>query len=129
MKAKETAKIKITIGSTSFVASTYGNETAKAFVALLSLTINMNELNGNEKYHYLSNNLPSAPAKPGTIHSGDIMLWGQNCVVLFYEAFSTSYSYTKIGYIDNPAGLDTALGIGNPTVTFEMLDTANSIVG
>jgi hypothetical protein len=48
------------------------------------------------------------------------MLYGDNCVVLFYETFTTSYSYTKIGSIDNPAGLKTALGTGDPEVFFEI---------
>lgn len=123
MKAQETAKIKITVGTTSFVASTYDNETAEAFVALLPMTIDMEELNGNEKYHYLSGNLPNSPANPGTINAGDIMLWGQNCVVLFYETFSTSYSYTKIGKVDNTTGLKEALGTGDVTVKFELVTT------
>lgn len=127
MKAQETPKIKITVGTTSFFASTYDNVTAKAFVELLPMTINMSELNGNEKYHYLSVNLPGSSANPGTINAGDIMLWGQNCVVLFYESFSTSYSYTKIGTVDNPAGLKTALGNGNPTVMLETYDNQTSI--
>jgi len=127
MNAQETAKIKITVGSVSFVATTYDNATAKAFIALLPMTISMNELNGNEKYHYLSGNLPSSPIYPSTIHAGDLMLYGQSCIVLFYETFATSYSYTPLGYIDNPTGLKTALGFNNSTVKFEVLENATGI--
>jgi hypothetical protein len=127
MNAQETAKIKITAGSTSFVATTYDNATAKAFIALLPMTISMNELNGNEKYYSLSDNLPSSPLYPQTIHAGDLMLYGQSYIVLFYETFTTSYSYTPIGYIDNPAGLKAALGPNNPTVTFEILNNTTGI--
>lgn len=127
INAQETPKIKITIGATSFVVTTYDNATAKAFVALLPMTVTMNELNGNEKYNYLSGNLPNSPANPATINNGDLMLYGQNCLVLFYETFSTSYSYTKIGYIDNPTGLKTALGSNNPTVTFELVGNTTGI--
>jgi hypothetical protein len=121
--AQETPKIKVTTGTASFVATTSNNATAKAFIALLPLTISMSELNGNEKYAFLSNNLPSAPENPGTIQSGDLMLYGSICLVLFYETFSTAYSYTKIGYIDKPAELKSALGLGNSTVTFELIST------
>jgi len=71
MNAQETPKIKIAVGTNSFVATTYNNATAKAFIALLPITVTMNELNGNEKYHYLSGNLPGSAANPSTINNGD----------------------------------------------------------
>ena len=113
-------KMKITIGSAVFTASLNSNATAKAFKEKLPLTINMKELNGNEKYFNLSNNLPANPTNPGTIHNGDLMLYGSGTLVLFYKSFETSYSYTSIGRIDNTAGLAAALGAGNVTVTFEV---------
>ena len=61
----------------------------------------MNELNGNEKYVYLDNKLPTSPYNPKRINAGDVMLYGNNCLVIFYKSFDTSYSYTKIGHIDN----------------------------
>lgn len=127
MNAQETVKIKITVGSASFVATTYDNTTAKAFTSLLPMTISMNELNGNEKYHYLSGNLPSSPIHQSTIHAGDLMLYGQSCIVLFYETFTSSYSYTPIGYLDNPTGIKTALGSNNATVKFEVMENPTGI--
>ena len=51
--------------------------------------------------------------------SGDLMMYGSKTLVLFYETFSTSYSYTKIGQIDDTEDLTKALGTKNVTVTFE----------
>lgn len=111
--------INIFIGSKTFTATLADSETGEAFAALLPLSVTMNELNGNEKYHYLSSSLPTAAYRPGTIHAGDLMLYGNNCVVLFYETFNTSYSYTRLGAIDNPSGLASALGSGDVSVRFE----------
>jgi len=113
-------KLKITIGSDTFNASVYTNATATAFKAKLPLTINMTELNGNEKYFDLPVNLPANASNPGTIQAGDLMLYGSNTLVLFYKSFSTSYNYTPIARIDNPSGLVSALGAGNITVKFEL---------
>ena len=111
--------ITVRAGGRSFAATLEDNATARAFAALLPMTVTMNEMNGNEKYHYLSENLPTDSNRPGTIRNGDLMLYGSNCLVLFYETFSSSYSYTRIGRLDNPSGLASALGRGNVTVTFE----------
>jgi len=110
----------IKIGDKEFTATLLDNLTATAFKAMLPLTINMTELNGNEKYFRLSKNLPTNESNPGTIKSGDLMLYGSNTLVVFYETFSTSYSYTRLGKIDNPSGLMSALGTGNVSVSIEL---------
>lgn len=117
--------INIIIGSKTFTATLADSETGEAFAALLPLTVTMNELNGNEKYHYLSTSLPTAAYQPGTIHAGDLMLYGNNCVVLFYKTFNSGYSYTRIGALDDPSGLSDALGTGNVSVRFEKGETTD----
>lgn len=117
--------ITVRVGDYSFSVTLEDNATARAFTALLPMTVTMNEMNGNEKYHYLSENLPTDSYRPGTIRNGDLMLYGSSCVVLFYETFSSSYSYTHIGRLDNPSGLASALGRGNVNVTFEINMTDN----
>lgn len=111
--------ITVNVGGKSFSARLYDNETAKAFADMLPLTLDMNELHGNEKYYNLNSSLPTDSSDTGTINSGDIMLYGDNCIVLFYDSFSTEYSYTKIGYIEESTDLADTVGNGNVTVTFE----------
>ncbi|MDU1892686.1 MAG: cyclophilin-like fold protein [Dysgonomonas sp.] len=112
--------LKITVGSSIFTATLASNATATAFKQLLPITIHMSELNSNEKYYGLANPLPTNASNPGTIQNGDLMLYGSNTLVLFYKTFSSSYSYTRIGRIDDPSGLQNALGTGSATVIFQL---------
>jgi hypothetical protein len=112
--------MKVTIGSHTFFATFEDNATATAFKAMLPMTIDMRELNGNEKYFNLSVNLPTNASNPGTIESGDLMIYGSNILVLFYESFPTSYSYTRLGRVNDPAGLAAAVGSGSTTITYEL---------
>jgi hypothetical protein len=118
--AVKSNKVRIKIGASTFTATLLDNPTAKAFKALLPLTISMKELNNNEKFFDLPKSLPTNSSVPASIQSGDLMLYGSNTLVLFYKSFSTSYSYSKLGKIEDVNGLVAALGTGNVTVTFEM---------
>ena len=116
----DTMKLKITVGSDIFTATLEKNATTKAFTSMLPLTINMEELNGNEKYYYLPKTLPTNSSNNGAIQTGDLMLYGNNCLVIFYKSFTTSYSYTRLGRINNISALAAALGNGNVTVKIEL---------
>jgi len=120
-----TTAIVLIIGDKSFDAIVDNTPTGSAFLALLPVTLSMTELNGNEKYCYLSSNLPTNSFSPGTIHAGDILLYGNNCVVLFYETFSSGYSYSRIGRVSDPTGLAEAVGTGNVSVSFALGTTSD----
>lgn len=112
-------QIEIRAGKSVYTAVLYENDTAQAFTTLLPMQVTMQELNGNEKYVYLPQSLPENAQSVSSIQAGDLMLFGSDCVVLFYEDFSTTYRYTRIGYIENPDGLAQALGSDTATVTFQ----------
>jgi hypothetical protein len=114
--------ITLRIGDKVFAATLADNATARAFEALLPLSITMTELNGNEKFARLRRPMPERASTPRSIRTGDLMLYGSDTLVLFYKSFPTTYSYTKIGQIVDPAGLEAALGSGNVAVTFEIDD-------
>ena len=108
----------IKIGDSIFTITLYDNASTRALLAIMPLTLDMSELNGNEKYFYLADSLPADPERVGNINAGDLMLYGSDCLVLFYKSFPTSYSYTKLGHINDASGLPDALGKGDILVMF-----------
>lgn len=110
--------IQIIAGDRTFSAKLYCTQTTESFIKQMPFTITMKELNGNEKFYYLSDALPTASYQPEEIKAGDLMLYGTDCLVLFYESFSTPYSYTGLGFIEDSSGLSDALGDGSISVTF-----------
>ena len=93
------------------------SETANQIKSKLPFTISMNNLNGNEVYYYFNgDSFKTNQQSVGTINKGDIYLYRDNCLVLFYKTFTTTYTYTKIGKIINPEGLDTLIGSDNVEV-------------
>lgn len=111
-----TSKINLNINGNDFIVTLQDNETSRELVNRLPLSITMNELNDNEKYYYFDEDLPSNSKKVGKINKGDVMLYGDDCLVIFYKSFNTSYSYTKIGTIDNPDNSEDVVGNNSVTV-------------
>ena len=109
-------KMFIKIGENKFEISLENNDTVQALEKLLPLKSLMHELNGNEKYVYLDKTLPAKPKEIKFISAGDVMLFGNDCLVLFYQSFKTLYSYTKIGHIDDIQSLQKCLGSGDALV-------------
>lgn len=118
MEEKTMHPIAITIGNQSFQVSLYKSATSDSLIERLPFTLEMDEMNGNEKYAYLAEEMPTAAILPSTIHAGDLMLFGNDCLVLFYESFTSSYSYTPLGYVEDLAGFKSALGSGKVEVLF-----------
>lgn len=99
-------KVNITINNKEYILELEDSQTTREFLKILPLNITMEELNGNEKYIYLDNDFTTNSKVPEIINKGDVMLYGNNCLVIFYKSFTTNYSYTKIGHINNLEDLD-----------------------
>ncbi len=108
----------MTVGERRFAITLGDNKPARAFAALLPLTLDMTELNGNEKYAQLPKALPTNASRPGTLHNGDLMLYGSDTLVVFYLTFSSSYAYTRLGRVDDPTGLAESLGRRGVRIVF-----------
>ena len=120
MNSKEEIKIKLTLNNKTFNATLENNETTKELVSMFPMTLNMNDLHSNEKYNYLDTNLTTNASRQSRINAGDIKLFGSNCLVVFYESFNTSYSYTNLGTVDDVDSFVSELGNGNITITFDV---------
>lgn len=116
--ATAVTELRIQAGDRVFTAQLEDTPAAQALAAAMPMTLNMDEMNGNEKYFFLSDALPTNAERPGSITAGDLMLYGDNCLVLFYESFQSAYSYTRLGSITDTAGLADALGSGSVEVSF-----------
>lgn len=113
-------RIRISIGAKTYTGTLADNPAASAFRAMLPLSLEMRDLHGNEKFFNLPSSLPTNDENPGNIRTGDLMLWSSRTVVIFYKPFPTPYSYTKLGNIENPEGLLTAVGAKDVMIKFEV---------
>jgi hypothetical protein len=117
--AKDKRTMWMTIGGKHrFAVTLEDSPTARAFVQVLPLSLDMPDLNDNEKHVRLPRSLPTDAARPGTIRNGDVMLYGSDTLVVFYRNFPSIYSYTRIGRVANVEGLVEALGPGTARIDF-----------
>jgi hypothetical protein len=110
--------IWMSFGDRRFPITLADTAAARAFKAILPLTLEMPDLNSNEKHVRLPKALPANASAPGTLRNGDLMLYGTDTLVLFYLTFNSPYSYTRIGRLQDPSGLASALGPGAVRITF-----------
>lgn len=112
------SQIHLNVDNRSFKVHLEDNPISRELFTNLPIDVNMRDLNGNEKYHYFGRTYISSPEEVGRIEAGDIMLYGDDCLVIFYESFETHYSYTRLGRIKNVGALKEALGSGDIKVKF-----------
>ena len=113
-------KMKVHVGNSTFTASLESNAAVDALIARMQeapITIRMRDYSGFEKVGLLGTSLPVSNRQI-TTQSGDIVLYQGSQLVIFYG--SNSWSYTRIGKIDNLTGWKKALGRGNVNVTFSL---------
>lgn len=117
-KVDEEMKLNLQIGSQTFSATLENNTTTTAFIEMLKkapLVVEMSDYSGFEKVGSIGQNLPT-DNEYTTTQSGDIVLYNGNQIVIFYG--TNSWSYTRLGKIDDLSGWEEALGSDNVTVTF-----------
>jgi len=120
---QENMKLKITIGNNVLTATFADNATAKDFITLLPLTVELDDYASTEKIFYLSRKLSTIGTPSGIDPSvGDITYyapWGN--IAIFYKDFRFSNGLVKIAHIDS--GIE-ALQISGKisNVKFELIE-------
>lgn len=113
-------KMTLQIGNSIFTATLENNAAVDAFVEMMGnapVIIQMSDYSGFEKVGALGTSLPADDNRI-TTNAGDIVLYNGNQIVIFYG--SNSWSYTRIGKIDDLSEWEDALGSGDVTVTFSL---------
>ncbi len=109
-------KMIVNVNGTEFKATLENNSAVKTLVNIIEsnpIELNLRDYGGFEKVGSLGFSLPSSNRQI-TTYSGDIVLYQGNQIVMFYG--SNSWSYTKLGRIDDLRGWKDALGRGDVTV-------------
>lgn len=123
----EMATIQIVINGQEFKAELYDNEAAHQFSEMLPLQLDMEDLHDNEKYFYFSDDFHTKDQEIRQIQEGDLMIYDDRCLVLFYEGFETNYKYTPLGKISDTAGLKEALGADMASISFQTGNTSETV--
>ena len=118
----EEIKINLIVNNKTFTANLENNQTVQELIQNFPMTLNMSDLHSNEKYNYLNSSLTTNSSIPRMINAGDIKLYGNNCLVVFYDDFRNSYSYTNLGKVDNVDDFIAELGNGSVSITFELAE-------
>ncbi len=112
--------MNVQVGDVVFSATLEENEAVSALVEMMRenpVVIQMSDYSGFEKVGSLGTSLPASNSQT-TTQAGDIVLYNGNQIVIFYG--SNSWSYTRLGHIDDLTGWEEALGRGDVTVTFSL---------
>lgn len=113
-------KMSVQVGGAVFSATLENNEAVSELVAMMQkspVVIDMSDYSGFEKVGPLGKSLTASNSQT-TTQAGDIVLYNGNQIVIFYG--SNSWSYTRLGHIDDLTGWEDALGSGDVTVTFSL---------
>ena len=113
-------KMKVQIGNATFTAALEDNAAVHELIQMMKespITIEMSDYSGFEKVGSLGQNLTTDNYQTTTV-AGDIVLYNGNHIVMFYG--SNSWSYTRIGHIDDLTGWEDALGSGSITAVFSV---------
>lgn len=121
-KGQTAMKMNVQIGAYTFTATLEDNDAVRELAEMMRgepVTIVMDDYAGFEKVGPLGRRLTTSNSQTTTA-AGDIVLYNGSNIVMFYG--SNSWSYTRIGKIDDLTGWEAALGSGSITAIFTLAE-------
>ena len=121
-KEQTAMKMNVQVGTYTFIATLEDNDAVRELTEMMQagpVTINMSDYSGFEKVGPLGKSLTTSNSQTVTT-AGDIVLYNGNNIVMFYG--SNSWSYTRIGKIDDLTDWTAALGSGDITAIFTLAE-------
>ena len=115
-------KMNVQIGSASFTATLEDNAAVRELIDMMReapVSIDMSDYSGFEKVGSLGRSLTTDNHQTTTT-AGDIVLYNGDQIVMFYG--TNSWSYTRLGRIDDLTGWEDALGTGSITAVFTLAE-------
>lgn len=108
--------MRLRINGDEFQVKLEQNQTAEKLRMILPKKFRMHDLHQNEKYYDLPQSLPTNATRVEKIKAGDVMLYGDDTLVIFYQSFETNFSYTRIGRIVETQNLAERFGVDDIAV-------------
>ena len=119
-KEQTVMKMNVQIGDHTFTATLEDNQAVAELAEMMEegpVTITLNDYGGFEKVGSLGRSLTASNSQTTTT-AGDIVLYNGNNIVMFYG--SNSWSYTRLGKIDDLTDWADALGRGSVTAVLTL---------
>ncbi len=99
----------VNINGYTYIANTQVSYAAQNFIKNTPITIEMKDDGSDKKIGCLLVKIEGDCIKEKNVEKGDVLLYGESCIIIATEDFKNSAQYKKIGHINNlgtiPSGI------------------------
>lgn len=111
--------IVLHIGNEKYVAFIENSDAAQEFAKQAPFGLDMKDENGKAKTYTGRDKFDhTKPEVTGRLQDGDLLLLGNDTIVLVYKDFDTEEEYTRLGWVQNAYELKDVLGSGDISIDF-----------
>lgn len=96
----ELPEIQVKYNGIYYKVDTVVSYATQSFINKFPMEVQMNDENGNMKKGCVYFKFDGDGEKPKSIEKGDLLIYGDSCIVIATNSFSGSSQYKKIGHIE-----------------------------